>query len=247
MWWRAVALLMVGSACSRPDPARTAPVEEPTGPIVLSGDDPPEAMRARERLVGRLERELRLEPKVADALRAVPRHRFVAATIATAYEDRPLPIGLGQTISQPGVVAMMTNALALSGEERVLEIGTGSGYQAAVLALLSKRVFSIEILPELGDRAKALLAALGYSNVEVRIGDGYRGWPEQAPFDRIILTAAPPSLPRELVEQLRPGGLIIAPVGERGAQKLVRYRKTESGLTEESLADVTFVPMVPGR
>jgi protein-L-isoaspartate(D-aspartate) O-methyltransferase len=141
----------------------------------------------------------------------------------------------------------MTNALELRGTERVLEIGTGSGYQAAVLALLSRRVFTIEIVTPLGEVARERLAKLGYSNVEVRIGDGYAGWPEQAPFDRILITAAPPEIPRALLDQLAEGGILVAPVGEAGEpQDLVRLTKRGGQISKEMLALVRFVPMVPG-
>jgi protein-L-isoaspartate(D-aspartate) O-methyltransferase len=184
---------------------------------------------------------------VLAALRAIPRHRFYdAPSIADAYLDRPRPIGWGQTISQPAVVGLMTQALLLTGEERVLEIGTGSGYQAAVLSRLSREVFSIEILAPLGDRARQRLAAMGYANVTVRIGDGYQGWPEHAPFDRILLTAAPPSVPPALVAQLAEGGILVAPVGEGRMQRLLRLRKKDGAVTEEDLGAVAFVPMVEG-
>jgi protein-L-isoaspartate(D-aspartate) O-methyltransferase len=178
----------------------------------------------------------------------VPRHRFAPGlSIRRAYEDRPQPIGHDQTISQPTVVAIMTQALRLGGTERVLEIGTGSGYQAAILARLCKEVFTIEIVPPLGEAARDRLKALGYANVHVRIGDGYLGWPEAAPFDRILLTAAPPEIPRALVDQLAEGGILVAPVGEQGeAQRLVRWTKRGGSLKKEDLGAVRFVPMVRG-
>ena len=180
-----------------------------------------------------------------EALRKVPRHRFVPLQMqASAYEDSPLPIGLGQTISQPYVVAFMTEALELQPLDRVLEIGTGSGYQAAVLSLLAGEVYSMEILEPLGREAEARLKEMGYANVRVRIGDGYRGWPEAAPFDAIIVTAAPPDVPPALVAQLRPGGRMVVPVG-RYVQNLIRLRRTAKGLERESLLPVRFVPMVP--
>jgi protein-L-isoaspartate(D-aspartate) O-methyltransferase len=186
------------------------------------------------------------DPRVIDAMARVPRHRFVpGASLDTAYRDAPYPIGYGQTISQPTVVALMTNALRLVGHEKVLEIGTGSGYQAAVLALCAREVYSIEIVPPLGRQAQALLAELGYRNVTVRIGDGYRGWAEHAPFDRIILTAAPPELPLALADQLVDGGILVAPVGEDD-QYLVRWTKRAGALRSEHLGAVRFVPMVSG-
>ena len=145
------------------------------------------------------------DPRVLEALRKVPRHRFVPPAVQPyAYEDSALPIGLGQTISQPYVVAFMTDSLELQPQDRVLEIGTGSGYQAAVLSLLAREVYSMEIVERLGREAEARLKEMGYANVHVRIGDGYRGWPEAAPFDAIIVTAAPPDVPPALVAQLRP-------------------------------------------
>jgi protein-L-isoaspartate(D-aspartate) O-methyltransferase len=170
------------------------------------------------------------------------------ASLSQAYTDRPFPIGHEQTISQPTIVGMMTEALELRGTESVLEIGTGSGYQAAVLALLVPKVRSIEIVPELGNTARKRLEELGYANVEVRVGDGYAGWPDAAPFDRILLTAAPPEVPKALVEQLKEGGVLVAPVGPEGAvQTLFRYRKRGGKLDQESLGSVRFVPMVEGK
>ena len=207
--------------------------------------DSQQAKAAREQLVDRIAMGTRVrDRRVLEALRAVPRHLFVAASLEEAYQDRPLPIPFGQKISQPTVVGMMTQALELSAEHHVLEIGTGSGYQAAVLSRLAARVNSIEIVPELGGAARARLIALGYANVEVRIGDGYQGWPERAPFDRILLTAAPPRLPQSLIDQLAPGGIIVAPVGQQRHQRLVRWRKVVERLTEEDLGPIAFVPMV---
>ena len=162
----------------------------------------------------------------------------------SAYEDSALPIGLGQTISQPYVVAFMTEALELKPQDRVLEVGTGSGYQAAVLSLLVREVYSMEIVERLGREAEARLKQMGYANVRVRIGDGYRGWPEAAPFDAIIVTAAPPDVPPALVSQLQQGGRMVVPVG-RYEQDLIRLRRTAKGLERENLLPVRFVPMVP--
>ena len=183
------------------------------------------------------------DPRVLAALSRVPRHELVPEAVrAHAYEDRPLPIGFDQTISQPYVVAYMTEQLQLSGDERVLEIGTGSGYQAAVLAELAREVFSIEIVEPLGERARADLARLGYRNVQVRVGDGYRGWPEQAPFDAIIVTAAPGHVPQPLIDQLAVGGRLVVPVG--GVyQELLLLSRDADGIHEERLIDVRFVPM----
>jgi protein-L-isoaspartate(D-aspartate) O-methyltransferase len=188
------------------------------------------------------------DERVLAAIASTPRHLFVPdATIAVAYRDEPQPIGLGQTISQPTVVAMMTEALELTGRESVLEVGTGCGYQAAVLAKLAREVRSIEVLQHLGEVARERLAWLGHDNVEVRVGDGYRGWPERAPFDRIVVTAAPPELPQALVDQLAEGGILVAPVGEQGrVQRLLRLRKTGGVVSREDLGAVRFVPMVQG-
>jgi protein-L-isoaspartate(D-aspartate) O-methyltransferase len=180
---------------------------------------------------------------VLDAMRAVPRHRFVPSEyLMDAYDDRPLPIGHGQTISQPYVVAAMTEALRLAPRDRVLEIGTGSGYQAAVLAEIAAEVYTIEIVEPLGRRAESTLAMLGYRNVQVRIGDGYRGWPEKAPFDAIIVTAAPDHVPQPLIDQLTMGGRLVLPVG-REDQTLVVLTKTPEGIRREEVFGVRFVPM----
>jgi protein-L-isoaspartate(D-aspartate) O-methyltransferase len=184
---------------------------------------------------------------VLNAMGAVPRHLFTPESVrSVAYADRPLPIGYGQTISQPAIVALMTELLEPRKDHRVLEIGTGSGYQAAVLSLLVKQVYTIEIVKELFESARNLLTALGYINVTSRYGDGYRGWPEEAPFDRIILTAAPPEIPPALIDQLRPGGKLVAPVGSSGmSQELVVLDKSRDGkIFRRSVLPVAFVPMV---
>ena len=183
-------------------------------------------------------------PAVLKAMAAVPRHLFVPPDVrAFAYEDRPLPIGLGQTISQPFIVAYMTEALQTSPDDSVLEIGTGSGYQAAVLAELVRGVYTIEIIPALADRARRALAEAGYRNVHVRTGNGYLGWPEQAPFPRIIVTAAPEEIPPALVEQLAIGGTLVLPVGT-SFQEMTIVTKTAAGVTEKKTMPVRFVPMV---
>jgi protein-L-isoaspartate(D-aspartate) O-methyltransferase len=183
------------------------------------------------------------DPRVLAALLAVPRHELVPpAERSYAYEDRPLPIGEGQTISQPYIVAVMTELLALDGSERVLEVGTGSGYQAAVLSGLVREVYTIEIVPELARRAAADLARLGYANVHVREGDGYRGWPEEAPFDAIVVTAAPDHVPEPLVAQLAVGGRMVVPVGGL-IQDLVLVRREADGVRLEHGLGVRFVPM----
>ncbi len=183
------------------------------------------------------------DPRVLRALERVPRHEFVPSELRDrAYDDGPLPIGYGQTISQPYVVAVMTEQLRLRGTERVLEIGTGSGYQTAVLAELCARVFSVEIVPELAESARARLAQLGYGNVEVRQGDGWSGWPEEAPFDGILLAAAPDRVPAPLIAQLAPEGRLIAPLG-RGIQELTLVTHAGERLRQEPLLGVRFVPM----
>jgi protein-L-isoaspartate(D-aspartate) O-methyltransferase len=211
--------------------------------------DAQDSTTARERMV-REQMEARgvKDQRVLAAMRATPRHLFVPKGMERrAYEDTPLPIGHGQTISQPYIVASMSEMLRIGPGDRVLEIGTGSGYQAAVLAKLAKEVYSIEIVPELGKQAGALLRQLGHGNVEVKIGDGYKGWPEKAPFDRIILTAAPPEIPEALVEQLKKGGRLVAPEGEAW-QELVVIEKDAAGKTRRKVAyGVQFVPMVPGK
>ncbi len=183
------------------------------------------------------------DPAVIAAMRRVPRHRFVPAPYSEfAYLDGPLPIGHGQTITQPYLVAYMTEALELQGREKVLEIGTGSGYQAAVLAEIARQVFTIEIVEPLASQAARTLAELGYGRVTVRTGDGYRGWPEEAPFDAIIVTAAPDHVPQPLLDQLAVGGRLVLPVGEF-FQSLVRYRRTREGYERTELLPVRFVPM----
>lgn len=180
---------------------------------------------------------------VLGAMRQVPRHRFVPPSLrAAAYDDTALPIGEGQTISQPYVVALMTTAIRPRKEMKVLEVGTGSGYQAAVLAACVGEVYSVEVVPGLGRRAETVLKELNCRNVHVRIGDGFDGWAEHAPYDAVVLTAAPAQVPRPLLDQLRDGGRLVAPVG-RGVQDLTVITKTERGLTTEVIDAVRFVPM----
>lgn len=186
-----------------------------------------------------------LDARVRDALGAVPRHLFVPERQrAYAYENRPLPIGEGQTISQPYIVAMMTQLADIDASARVLEIGTGSGYQAAVLAEMAQQVYTIEIIDELAARAAATLESLGYENVSVRAGDGYLGWPEEAPFDAVLVTAAPESVPEPLIEQLAPGGRLVIPVGpESRTQSLRVLQKNNDGtVTTRDVLPVRFVP-----
>jgi protein-L-isoaspartate(D-aspartate) O-methyltransferase len=187
------------------------------------------------------------DPEVLAAMRNVPRELFVPENVRPqAYEDRPLPIGFGQTISQPFIVGLMTELLDPKKNYRVLEIGTGSGYQAAILSRLVGEIYSIEIVPELARSSAETLSNLGFRNITVREGDGYRGWPEKAPFDRIILTAAPPEIPQTLLEELKPGGKLVAPVG-LGFQKLVVVEKSIDGkTTTRSVLEVRFVPMIKG-
>jgi protein-L-isoaspartate(D-aspartate) O-methyltransferase len=188
--------------------------------------------------------------RVLAAMRAVPRHLFVPPDLRdNAYNDHPLPIGYNQTISQPYIVAVMTELLDAGPETKVLEIGTGSGYQAAVLARVAGQVYTIEIVPELAKSSAELLKKLGHENVHVRHGDGYKGWPEEGPFDRIMLTAAPPRIPRALIDQLKAGGRMVAPVGRTVfSQELVVIDKDKQGRTSRrSVFPVRFVPMVPGE
>ena len=191
-----------------------------------------------------------VDTRTLQALARVPRHLFVPEMIREqAYGDHPLPLGYGQTISQPYVVGWMTSLLALEGGERVLEIGTGSGYQTAVLAEMAAHVFSIEIVAQLARRAAQTLAALGYHNVSLRTGDGNRGWPEEAPFDAIMLTAAPPQLPQAVAAQLARGGRLVAPVGAGSGSQMLRLitRRPDGALHQQSLGGVRFVPLVAGE
>jgi protein-L-isoaspartate(D-aspartate) O-methyltransferase len=185
------------------------------------------------------------DPAILAAMRRVPRHRFVPQALRDlAYEDRPLPIGLDQTISQPYIVALMTSLLELTGREKVLEVGTGSGYQAAVLANLARRVCSIERLPRLAERARSLLEALGYDNVWIRVGNGTLGWPDEAPFDRILVAAGGPSIPPPLVHQLAEGGRIVAPVGDAANQTLTVVDNVRGELRTSYHGDCKFVKLV---
>jgi protein-L-isoaspartate(D-aspartate) O-methyltransferase len=184
-----------------------------------------------------------VDARVLEAMAAVPRHRFIrAADVSLAYGDHPVDIGLGQTISQPYIVAYMSEALDLEPTDRVLEIGTGSGYQTAVLAELAAEVYSIEVVPSHAAAAAGVLHELGYTNVRLRSGDGYSGWQDAAPFDAVIVTAAPDHLPQPLVDQLKIGGRMVVPIG-RGDQELLTFYKDEDGLREASRLPVRFVPL----
>ena len=202
------------------------------------------ASRRRAMVADQIEARDVRDRRVLDAMRTVPRHRFVPpALIARAYDDTPLPIGYGQTISQPYIVAYMTEALGVERRHKVLEIGAGSGYQAAVLGELAGSVYTIEIVPELAQRATATLKSLGSANVHVRAGDGFGGWPEQAPFDRIMVTAAPEEIPQPLLDQLAPQGRLVIPLGEQGApQWLTVVERTAKGIVQRRTLAVRFVP-----
>ncbi len=200
----------------------------------------------RERMVREQIEERGVEdPDVLEAMRTVERHLFVPESAREqAYGDHPLLIGEGQTISQPYIVAFMTEALRLQSSDRVLEIGTGSGYHAAILAELCDQVYTIEIVESLGERSRQLLEELGYDNVHVKIGDGYQGWPEHAPFDAIIVTCSPTHVPEALQDQLAEGGRMVIPVGDTSEQELVLLQKRDGKLMEDRILPVRFVPMV---
>ena len=208
-------------------------------------DDIARLMRETQRETGRSA----LSERVSAAIAKVPRHRFVSPEQEPrAYLNQPLPIGSGQTISQPFIVALMTEFMDIKPTDQVLEIGTGSGYQAAVLAELAEKVYTIEIIESLGKAALARFQALGYRKIETRIGDGYNGWPEAAPFDSIMVTAAGPDIPQPLVDQLKPGGRLVIPVGsELGVQTLVVAEKRDGTLTRRSILGVRFVPLTRER
>ena len=185
------------------------------------------------------------DKRVLDAMRKVPRHLFVSEPMQyRAYDDMALSIGEGQTISQPYMVAAMTELLELKGDERVLEIGTGSGYQAAILAELSKDVYTVERVPILSEQAETRFKALGYKNIHVKVGDGTSGWPEEAPYNRIIITAGTPRIPEPLMDQLSDEGIIIAPVGDRFSQQIIKVTKSKKKLTESFHTPCVFVPLI---
>ena len=201
--------------------------------------------QARERMVlEQLRRRGIKDARVLEAMRAVPRDRFIAAEFADhAYDDGPLPIGSSQTISQPYMVALMSEVAELQGDEKVLEIGTGSGYQAAILAQLAREVYTIEYLPELKDKASALFEAIGIGNIVTRCGDGSDGWPEESPYDVIMVTAAMPEVARPLLSQLASTGRLIAPIGEDELQTLVRIRRVNGSWSDEYFGECRFVKM----
>ena len=200
--------------------------------------------RARSRLLADLSRE-GIKERELDAFRRVPRERFVPGELrAVAYDNRPLPIGRGQTISQPSMVAIMTQALQLQPTDTVLEIGTGSGYQAALLSLLAVRVVTVERVPPLADEARERLAELGYPNVDVHVSEDSLGWVEGAPYDAIAVTAGAPEVPMELITQLADGGRLVIPVGSRDLQELVRITKTPQGAKRNNLGGCRFVPLL---
>ncbi len=232
--WITNLLAITGIACAFGDGSRSSkPATEPN-----------EFERRRIAMVaGQIEARGVRDPRVLEAMRRVQRHRFVPEKLQSqAYDDHPLAIGHDQTISQPYIVALMTELIRPEPEMKVLEVGTGSGYQAAVLAECAGQVFSIEIVSALGTAASELLGSLGYDNVEVRIGDGFDGWPEQAPFDAILVTAAPETIPQPLLDQLAVGGRLVIPVGGN-AQNLIVVERTQDGFERRVITPVRFVPM----
>jgi len=254
-----LALLLLLAACSTgtfPSPiptgtptelTATSPAESPTSPIPTESNSFTEA---RKNMVENqiVERGVS-DPAVLDAMRTVPRHRFVTDEyLEQAYDDHPLPIGFGQTISQPYIVALMSETLQVESGEKVLEVGTGSGYQAAVLAEMGLEVYTVEIIPELAERASQVLQDLGYTKVYVLAADGYFGWEEHAPYDAIIVTAAPDHLPQPLANQLKEGGRLVIPIGPIGAvQTLWLFENIDGELEASNLGAVRFVPLTGER
>ncbi len=230
-----------GRQANGPSPSAAAPERAPVAPE-SSATDKTAAPRAR-MVALTIEARGVKDPAVLAAMRAVPRHAFVPGELQPyAYEDRPLPIGEHQTISQPYIVALMTELAEVTSGEKVLEVGTGSGYQAAILARMKAEVWSIEIIPALAERARSTLQAQGYAGIHLRAGDGYAGWKEAAPFDAIVVTAAPDHVPQPLIDQLAVGGRLIIPVGAT-YQELIRITRTKEGVRRESIIPVRFVPM----
>ena len=236
-----LVLAPVGASCSAPERPPPSPPEAAAADVPAASDS---LEAEREAMVERQIRARGIEDAaVLEALREVPRHAFVPPDVRPlAYRDRPLPIGYDQTISQPYIVAYMTERAEIAPGDTVLEIGTGSGYQAAVLGELARAVYTIEIVPELAARADSTLEALGYANVHVRAGNGYGGWPEHAPFDAIVVTAAPEEVPQALVDQLAVGGRMVIPVGD-AYQEMTIIEKTPEGVVERQTIPVRFVPM----
>jgi protein-L-isoaspartate(D-aspartate) O-methyltransferase len=236
-----LVVLLVLVACGKSEPKRKAePVVEPPRAAEVKEPDP--FAEARFDMVERtiVERDIK-DQRVIAAMKITPRHEFVPPAIRNeAYDDRPLPIGFDLTISQPYIVAFMTEAIKVKAGDKVLEIGTGSGYQAAVLAMMGAKVWTIELHPDLGARTKKVLEKLGFKDVAMKIGDGYFGWPDVGPFDAIMITCATPVIPPPLVDQLEPGGRIIAPLGDDFGQVLTLITKTDDGPRQEPLMDVRF-------
>lgn len=260
----AMALLALIAACvpschrddATPATTRSGPATRPSGgwpPVPRSGGERVEERRrmVEEQIARPWDgRQPVTDQAVIEAMKAVPRHAFVPEGVRDhSYADGPLPIGSGQTISQPYIVALMTQHLRVTPSSKVLEVGTGSGYQAAVLAQLTPHVYTIEIVEDLANAAAKALAREGYASVRVRAGDGYQGWPEDAPFDAVIVTCAPEELPKALWEQLKPGGRIVIPIGPAArVQKLVVVSKSADGRRrEETITEVRFVPMTGGK
>ncbi len=245
----AAAFGLVGSACGQ-EPATAAAGAEPESPVAAPEAtvivEPAAFATARQRMVReQIQRRGVKDGRVLAAMLKVLRHEFMPPDVVhLAYDDRAIPVGHGQTISQPYVVAFMSEALALKPGDRVLEIGTGTAYQTAILGELVKEVYTIEIIEPLGKNAAETLTRLGYKNVQTRIGDGFRGWPDAAPFDAIIVTCAPDAVPQPLVDQLADGGRMIIPVGPPGEpQNLVLLKKSEGKVVQQKVLPVTFVPM----
>ena len=253
IWWILLVVVVTLTGCGNgPTPPEgdegvTEPAPTAVTEVAVVPTEEPRMAAAREEMVAwQIEQRGVSEPQVLQAMRSVERHLFVPPDYrGQAYQDHPLPIGYGQTISQPYIVAWMTELLALEPDFKVLEIGTGSGYQAAILAELVDEVYTIEIVPELADSARELLRVLGYDHVHVLRADGYWGWEEHAPFDAIIVTAAPDHVPQPLVQQLVPGGRLVIPIGPAGGyQSLWQFTLEEDGLVGTEIAGVRFVPFV---
>ena len=236
---------MVVCAATIPFACASEPAPATSIKVAQGGTAPADSFAgARQQMVDRQIRARDIKAAaVLQAMLRVPRHRFVPATVRNlAYADHPLPIGAGQTISQPYIVAYMTEAADIAPRDKVLEIGTGSGYQAAVLGEIAREVYTIEIIPELAESARLVLADLGYANVHVKAGNGYLGWPEHAPFDAILVTAAPEEVPQGLVDQLAVGGKMVVPVGAT-VQDMMIIERTQRGVIERKTIPVRFVPM----